>query len=110
VTILWQAVGKKTISLGSASGDAYRLQMAGRAICSALGQEGIVTSLAEKLNPSRPESPFVVKKLKYGGYELVFKGDREAYAQHICDFRSEDEAKIWVRENVAKFAATVTEI
>jgi hypothetical protein len=69
-----------------------------------------VKSLAEKLNPSRPESPFVVKKLKYGGYELVFKGDREAYARHISDFRSEDEAKIWVSENAAKFAGIITEI
>ena len=56
---------------------------------------------AQKLNSKQPSSPFSVKKLKYGGYELVLK--RDGRNQHICDFRSEDEAKIWIRENGAKF-------
>ena len=68
-----------------------------------------MASLADKLSPRRPESPFVVKKLKYGGYALVLKRDLERGERHICDFRSEDEAKIWIHENGAKFAATDAE-
>jgi hypothetical protein len=56
---------------------------------------------AQKLNPTQTNSPFRVKKLKYGGYELVLH--RDGGNQHICDFRSEDEAKIWIRENGAKY-------
>ncbi len=63
---------------------------------------------APKLNSLRSNSPFSVKKLKYGGYELVLH--REGRNQHICDFRSEDEAKIWVRENGAKFGGAGSEI
>ena len=76
-----------------------------RAIDSALGSGEIMESLAQKLNSQRPNSPFIVKKLKYGGYELVLKGTRAGENQHICDFRSEDEATIWIRENAAKFGA-----
>lgn len=65
-------------------------------------------SHARKLNSSQANSPFSVKKLKYGGYELVLKrGDR---SQHICDFRSEDEAKNWIRENGAKYSGAGSEI
>lgn len=65
-------------------------------------------SHAQKLNPKQTSSPFSVKKLKYGGYELVLK--RDGRSQHICDFRSEDEAKIWIRENGATFGGAGSEI
>ena len=67
-------------------------------------------SLAQKLNSQRPNSPFIVKKLKYGGYELVLRSNRAGESRHICDFRSEDEAKIWIRENAAKFGGAGSEI
>jgi hypothetical protein len=62
---------------------------------------------ARKLNSTRSNSPFSVKKLKYGGYELVLH--RDGRNQHICDFRSEDEANIWIHENATKFGGTVSE-
>jgi len=65
-------------------------------------------SRAQKLNPKPPTSPFSVKKLKYGGYELVLR--RDGRNQHICDFRSEDEAAIWIRENGAKYGGAGSEI
>lgn len=65
-------------------------------------------SLARKLNPAPSNSPFRVTKLKYGGYELVLH--RDGQNRHICDFRSEDEAKIWIRENAAKFGGTASDI
>ena len=65
-------------------------------------------SRAQKLNSRQSNSPFSVKKLKYGGYELVLH--REGRNQHICDFRSEDEAKIWIRENGAKYGGAGSEI
>lgn len=63
---------------------------------------------AQKLNPTQSNSPFSVKKHKYGGYALVLH--RDGRNQHICDFRSEDEAKIWVRENGAKYGGAGSEI
>lgn len=65
-------------------------------------------SRTSKLNPKRPNSPFSVKKLKYGGYELLLH--RDGRSQHICDFRSEDEARIWIRENGAKYGGAGSEI
>jgi hypothetical protein len=65
-------------------------------------------SHAQRLNSRQTYSPFSVKKLKYGGYELVLK--RDGRNQHICDFRSEDEAKIWIRENGATFGGAGSEI
>lgn len=65
-------------------------------------------SRAQKLNSSQTNSPFSVKKLKYGGYELVFH--RDGGSQHICDFRSEDEARSWIRENGAKYGGAGSEI
>jgi hypothetical protein len=69
---------------------------------------GVMESHAQKLNSRQTNSPFSVKKLKYGGYELVLK--RDGRNQHICDFRSEDEAKIWIRENGATFGGAGSEI
>jgi hypothetical protein len=66
-----------------------------------LGLGGFMESHAQKLNSRQSSSPFSVKKLKYGGYELVLK--RDGGNRHICDFRSEDEANIWINENGAKF-------
>ncbi|HEY1504200.1 MAG TPA: hypothetical protein VGF92_07860 [Stellaceae bacterium] len=66
-------------------------------------------SSAQQLNPGQSNSPFSVTKLKYGGYELVLHRDG-GNRQHICDFRSEDEAKIWIRENGAKYAGATSEI
>ena len=65
-------------------------------------------SHAQKLKSQQTNSLFSVKKLKYGGYELVLK--RNGRNQHICDFRSEDEAKIWIRENGAKYGGAGSEI
>ena len=65
-------------------------------------------SHARKLNSLQTNSPFSVKKLKYGGYELVLK--RAGGNQHICDFRSEDEARIWIHENGAKFGGAGSEM
>jgi hypothetical protein len=79
-----------------------------RAIDSALGSGGVMESHAQKLNSWLTNSPFSVKKLKYGGYELILK--REGSTQHICDFRSEDEANIWIRENGAQSGAAGSEI
>jgi len=67
-----------------------------------------VESHAQKLKSQQTNSLFSVKKLKYGGYELVLK--RNDRNQHICDFHSEDEAKIWIRENGAKFGGAGSEI
>ena len=65
-------------------------------------------SPAQKSNSKPPISPFTLKKLKYGGYELVLR--RDGRNQHICDFRSEDEAKSWIRENGAKYGGAGSEI
>jgi hypothetical protein len=65
-------------------------------------------SFAHKLNSAPSNSPFKVKKLKYGGYELVLL--RDGRSQHICDFRSEDEAKNWIRENGEKYGGAGSEI
>ena len=65
-------------------------------------------SRAQKLDSKQAISPFALKKLKYGGYELVLVC--EGRNQHICDFRSEDEAKIWIRENGAKYGGAGSEI
>jgi hypothetical protein len=65
-------------------------------------------SHAQKLSSRQSSSPFRVKKLKYGGYELVLH--RDGRSQHICDFRSEDEAKVWIRENGAKYGGAGSEI
>jgi len=65
-------------------------------------------SFARKLNSASANSPFKVKKLKYGGYELVLH--RDGRSQHICDFRSEDEAKIWIRENGATYGGAGSEL
>jgi hypothetical protein len=63
---------------------------------------------AQKLNSKQTNSPFSVNKLKYGGYELLLK--RDGRNQHICDFRSEDEAEIWIHENGAKFGGAGSKI
>ena len=61
-------------------------------------------SFAGKLTRARQiESVFIVKKLEQGGCALVLRRSDERQNQHICDFRSEAEAKIWIRENAAKF-------
>ena len=66
-------------------------------------------SRAPKPNSSLPSnSPFSVKRLKYGGFELILH--RDGRNQHICDFRSEDEAKIWIRENGARYGGAGSEI
>ena len=65
-------------------------------------------SRVQKLNSNQPHSPFTVKKLKHGGYELILR--RDGRNQHICDFRSEDEARIWVRENGAKYGGAGSQI
>jgi hypothetical protein len=80
----------------------------GRAIDSALGSGGAMEPFAHKLNSLRSNSPFSVKKLKYGGYELVL--NRDGRNQHICDFRSEDEARSWIRENGARYGGAGSEI
>ena len=65
-------------------------------------------SRAQKLNPKSSTSPFSVTKLKYGGYELVLR--RDGRNQHICDFRSEDEARSWIGENGARYGDAGSEI
>lgn len=65
-------------------------------------------SRAQGSNSKPSASPFRVKKLKYGGFELVLH--RDGRNQHICDFRSEDEAKSWIRENGAKYGGAGSEI
>jgi hypothetical protein len=65
-------------------------------------------SRAQKSTSKPAASPFSVKKLKYGGYELVLH--RDGRNQHICDFRSEDEAKIWIREHGATYSGAGSSI
>ena len=48
------------------------------------------------------EAIFTVKKLKYGGFEVLVKPDNEYPSRHICDFRTEVEARLWIRENAHK--------
>lgn len=45
---------------------------------------------------------FTVRKLSHGGVEVFFEGDSEMPRRHICDFRSDDEAWMWIAENTAK--------
>jgi hypothetical protein len=45
------------------------------------------------------EAAFRVRKLKYGGYEVLAERDPEMPHRHVCDFRSEYEARAWVEEN-----------
>jgi hypothetical protein len=63
---------------------------------------------AQKSSSSQSISPFTLKKLRYGGYELVLR--RDGRNQHICDFRSEDEANSWIRENCATYGGAGSEI
>jgi hypothetical protein len=50
------------------------------------------------LNQSEPV--FTVRQLKYGGYEVLMKADDpDSPRRHVCDFRSEYEAKAWISEN-----------
>jgi hypothetical protein len=63
---------------------------------------------AQKSNSSQSLPPFTLKKLRYGGYELVLR--RDGRNQHICDFHSEDEAKNWIRENGAQYGGAGSEI
>lgn len=65
-------------------------------------------SRPQKSSSKPSESPFSVKKLKYGGYELLLH--RAGRNQHICDFRSEDEARMWIREHGAKYGGAGSEI
>jgi hypothetical protein len=61
---------------------------------------GTVESVAQSLAGSRePETVFTVRKLKYGGYEVLREGDADVPRRHVCDFRSEFEAKNWIKEN-----------
>jgi hypothetical protein len=48
------------------------------------------------------EAIFTVKKLKYGGFEVLVKPDDDYPSRHICDFRTEGEARSWIRENAHK--------
>jgi hypothetical protein len=69
-------------------------------------QEGVVESFGGKRTQKHQFEPaFIVKKLKYGGCALVLRGRTESQNQHICDFRSEAEARLWLHENAAKFRA-----
>lgn len=45
---------------------------------------------------------FTVRKLSQGGVEVFFEGDGEIPRRHICDFRSDDEARMWIAENTTK--------
>ena len=61
----------------------------------------LVTAASELLSDlHRSETVFTVRKLKYGGYEVLEEGDDpDTPRRHVCDFRSEYEAKTWIKEN-----------
>jgi hypothetical protein len=60
---------------------------------------------SEVLSEQRqPETVFTVRKLKYGGYEVLREGDLDTPRRHICDFRSEYEAQTWIKENAVATA------
>lgn len=50
------------------------------------------------------DTVFTVRKLKYGGYEVLMEGDPDMPRRHVSDFRSENEAKIWIAENSSVFS------
>lgn len=57
-------------------------------------------------NPSTFEATFTIRKLNQGGVEVLLEGDSDVPRRHICDFRSDDEARMWIAENVAKSTQT----
>ncbi len=71
---------------------------------------GVVDTVSEPRNETlQLESVFTVRKLKYGGYEVLMEGDREIPRRHICDFRSEYEARLWIRENAVLTARRLSQ-
>lgn len=51
---------------------------------------------------SVPDSFFTIRKLRHGGVEVLLEGETDMPRRHICDFRSDYEARMWIAENVAK--------
>jgi hypothetical protein len=42
---------------------------------------------------------FMVRKLSHGGVEVLLEGDSDTPRRHVCDFRSDYEARMWIAEN-----------
>jgi hypothetical protein len=65
-----------------------------------------VETASKTLDESRDtDSIFLVKSLKYGGYEVLIKEAIDYPARHICDFRTEYEARMWIIEHQPKTTA-----
>ena len=50
-------------------------------------------------NAPHSQVTFTIRELKYGGYEVLAESDANIPRRHVCDFRSEFEAKTWISEN-----------
>jgi hypothetical protein len=48
---------------------------------------------------------FTVKRLTYGGYAVLVQDDIDYPSRHVCDFYTEYEARLWIRENAHKHMA-----
>lgn len=49
---------------------------------------------------------FTVRKLSHGGFEVLVEGDEDTPRRHVCDFRSDYEARMWIAENTIQPAQT----
>jgi hypothetical protein len=51
---------------------------------------------------ARPDVVFTVQRLRYGGYAVMVQDDIDYPSRHVCDFHTEYEARLWIRENAHK--------
>ena len=55
-----------------------------------------------RMDRARPNVVFTVQRLRYGGCAVMVQDDIDYPPRHVCDFHTEYEARLWIRENAHK--------
>jgi hypothetical protein len=61
----------------------------------------VVEQVGKSHSDADPVAAFRIRKVKYGGYAVLVEDAPGMPHRHVCDFRSEYEARAWIAEHAA---------